>query len=64
MLNAVLKEFHIYLREKAVKLTVHVADDERILRKALILAEALGQGQSSALAQPLKTSTVSSSDVL
>ena len=62
MLNAVLKEFHIYLREKAVKLTVHVADDERVLRKALILAESLGQGESSALAQPLKTISVSSSD--
>ena len=48
------KRFHIYLREKAVKLTVQVANNERVLRKALILAESLGQGQSSALAQPLK----------
>jgi len=46
------------LREKAVKLTVHVADDERVLRKALILAESLGQGQSSALAQPLGEGTL------
>ena len=57
------KRFHNYLREKAVKLTVHVADDERVLRKALILAESLGQGKASALAQPLKTIIVSSSDV-
>ena len=57
------KRFHNYLREKAVKLTVHVADNERVLRKALILAESLGQGKASALAQPLKTIIVSSSDV-
>ena len=63
MLNAILKGFHIYLREKAIKLTVHVADNERVLRKALILAESLGQGESPALTQPLKTITVSSSDV-
>ena len=64
MLNAILKGFHIYLREKAIKLTVHVADNERVLRKALILAESLGQGKSPALTQPLKTIIVSSSDVL
>ena len=58
------KRFHNYLREKAVKLTVHVADDERVLRKALILAESLRQGKSSALTQTLKKIIVSSSDFL
>lgn len=46
------------LREKAIKLTVHVADNERVLRKALILAESLGQGESPALTQPLGEGTL------
>ena len=43
-----------HLREQAIKLAVHISNYERILWEALVLAQALWQGESTTLAQPLR----------
>ena len=43
-----------HLREQAIKLAVHISNDERVLWEALVLAQALWQGESATLAQPLR----------